>query len=903
MMQKERWEQIESILDTALTLAGDERTTYVEQACGDDQKLLEEVYAILEAAEESERTRFLENFVSESDQLIKDLSKSSADDDWIGTRIGPFSITGQLGSGGMGAVYKAKRVDGQFQQEVAIKLLQKGIQSKETLRRFRQEQEILATLKHSNIAQLYDGGITDDGLPYLIMEYVDGVAIDQYCNDHKLTIDQRIELFTDVCKAVQFAHANLVIHRDLKAQNIFVNSEGTVKVLDFGIAKLLDPKLTEQTLLITRPGQKFWTPQYAAPEQVKGEGITTATDVYALGVLLHKLLTDTYPLDLKDKTVAEAEQMIAEGAPKSPSLSIAESEEPHKLAATRQTKAADLRKKLTGDIDAMVSKALRKEPEYRYNSVAQLIEELERCQNGLPLLARKDTISYRVGKFYRRHKTGVAITVMVILFITGITGFYTWRIAQERDLAQAETAKAEEVMEMMVGLFEANNPSNAQGETMSVREVLEEGTSRIQDELNDQPEVKAALLAAISRVHENLGFYEDAISLQEQALTLRRNTPSVAGADLAESLDNLGVLHARQGSFDSAEPLYREALAIKLDEYDSQHPEIANSYNNLGLLMRDKGNYEAADSLFRASLAIKRQHYDEDHSSIAKTLNNLATLLARQGDLESAQTFFEEVLSLRRNIYGNNHPLTANSLNNLSVAYAMQGNFEASAPLIREAVAIRRNVLGEEHPLVVQSMGNLASMLRDLGDYEAAKPIYEEALSLSRKNFGADHPTTMKSQSGLANLLAEQENYQKAESLLQDVVSVRRERLGDEHPLLAQSLYELASVQYRAGGYESAARLSQEALQIQQVTLPEGHRRIALTQSLLGACLTDQQRYTEAEPLLDKSYASLSAQRGPQDKDTRQALQRLVNLYEAWEKPEKAALYRVEAAADSSNSN
>ena len=436
-MQKKRWDQIETILDTALTLSGSERTTYISEACAGDDELLREVYEILEAVKASEQTRFLERASAENKELLRDLSSDSLElpKQLIGTRIGAFKITELLGAGGMGAVYKAEPDYGQFAQQVAIKLLQRGVQSQETLRRFRMEQEILASLKHPNIAQLYDGGLTESGLPYLIMEYVDGVPIDQYCNDHRLTIDERIMLFKEVCSAVQFGHANLVIHRDLKTPNIYVTSEGDVKVLDFGIAKLLDPSLTEQTLLQTRPGQKFWTPQYAAPEQVAGQPVTTATDVYALGVLLYKLLTNTYPFELKGKSMGEVEKIIMEDDPIVPSRAIEQSHQPKKNANKRQVTQVELKKILSGDLDALILKALRKEPEYRYNSVDQLIEDLERYQKGLPMVARKDTVRYRVGKFFRRHKMGILVSTIILFIISGLTGFYTWRIAQERDEA------------------------------------------------------------------------------------------------------------------------------------------------------------------------------------------------------------------------------------------------------------------------------------------------------------------------------------------------------------------------------------------------------------------------------------------------------------------------------------
>jgi serine/threonine-protein kinase len=541
-MQKEHWDQIETILDTALTLSGSERKTYINEACEDDDALLQEVYELLEAVEMSEQSHFLENVSEENEALMHELTGGpfQAPGELVGNRIGAFQLTKLLGAGGMGAVYKAERADGQFTQQVAIKLLQRGIQSDETLQRFRMEQDILAALHHPNIAQLYDGGITQSGLPYLIMEYVDGVPVDQYCNNLKLTIDERIRLFEEVCSAVQFAHANLVIHRDLKAQNIYVTSNGKVKVLDFGIAKLLYPNLTEKTLLETRPGQKFWTPHYAAPEQVSGQPVTIATDGYALGVLLHKLLTDTYPLDLKNKEINEVEKIIQAVPPARPSLSITSNT--GEVARHRQCSVSELKKQLAGDLDSMVLKALRKEPEYRYNSVSQLMEDLDRYQNGLPLVARKDTLRYRIGKFFRRHKAWITVLAIVIIIIAGLSAVYTWKIAVERDEVKIEAKKTDQVKSFVFSLFEVNDPSLSQGKQITARELLDQGTERIDKELSGQPVIQAEIHHVIAGLYQKLGIAKKAEHSFRKAANLRRANLKPFSPDIATTLAEWGFV-------------------------------------------------------------------------------------------------------------------------------------------------------------------------------------------------------------------------------------------------------------------------------------------------------------------------------------------------------------------------
>ena len=553
-MHQKRWKQIETIIDKALTLSGSERTTYIKEACSGDDELIDEINQFLKAIEESERSRFLENVSADNKQLIQNLSALDDDINTIGTRVGSFQLIEKIGEGGMGAVYKAKRVDGQFSQLVAIKMLQRGIRTNNTIRRFRMEQEILASLKHPNIAQLYDGGITDTGIPYLVMEYIDGLPIDEFCNKKKKTVNERIDLFREVCLAVQYAHSNLVVHRDLKAQNIYVTDEGRVKVLDFGIAKLMDPDLSEKTLLETGPGQKFWTPQYAAPEQVKGDNVTTSVDLYALGVLLHKLLTDSYPLDLSNKSLAEVQKTITDAEPIQPSSS----EFSGKTADLRQTTPTTLKKVLSGDLDALILKSIRKEPEYRYDSVSQLLEDIERYNSGLPIIARKGTVNYRIGKFYRRNRAAISLAAVVLITFLLVSLFYTFRITQERNQAEYEADRAKQVSDFVVNLFYGNHPDIAEGRELSAADLLEIGLESA-DTLS-QPEIKADILDAIGRAYIGMGDFERATPILEEAFEVSSDFHGTRDVKPGIIMSTLSDLYRRKGDYQKAMTFSQNAL-------------------------------------------------------------------------------------------------------------------------------------------------------------------------------------------------------------------------------------------------------------------------------------------------------------------------------------------------------
>ena len=483
-----------------------------------------------------------------------------------GARVGDYEVVRHLGSGGMGSVYLAVRADRRYRKEVAIKILKRGLDSEEILRRFRQERQILASLDHPNVARLLDAATSDAGQPCFVMEYVEGTRIDRYCDDRRLSIRERLELFRTVCDAVQAAHRGLVVHRDLKPGNILVTTEGAPKLLDFGVAKLLDPDSFPQTVVPTALPYHPMTPDYASPEQVRGEAITTASDVYSLGVLLYRLLTGHRPYRVDLRRPAEMERVICEVEPEKPSATTSSSRDGTATSETRpraEGSPEKLRRRLAGDLDTIVLKALAKEATHRYGSVFQLSEDLRRHLEGLPILARRPTFGYRAGKFLRRYRAGVAMACLSVALLLAGIATTTWQaqIARsERARAESEKAVAEEAVSFMETLFEIADPSQAKGETVTALEILEKGAERFA-ELEDQPQVQARLMDSIGRSYQGLGLYEEAARQLEEALETRRRVLGDDHLETAETLDNLaGLVFEAKGRLRARRPVFPRSL-------------------------------------------------------------------------------------------------------------------------------------------------------------------------------------------------------------------------------------------------------------------------------------------------------------------------------------------------------
>lgn len=764
----------------------------------------------------------------------------------------------------MGTVYLAARADDQFRKEVAIKLVRPDADTDWRIQRFHIERQILANLNHPNIAKLLDGGNTEEGIPYLVMDYVQGIPIDNYCDEQKLSTNDRLRLFQTICSAVQYAHQNLIVHRDIKPSNILVNSDGVPKLMDFGIAKLLhsDPNARKLTTALLP-----MTPEYASPEQIRGEMITTACDIYSLGILLYKLLTGHHPYQFKTQDPVEMQRIICQEVPEKPSIVIRRVEEitqsdgtlritPETVSKTREGQVEKLYRRLNGDLDNIVLMALRKDPQRRYASAQQFSEDIKRHLEGMTVVARKDTLGYRIGKFLLRHKMGVAAAAIVILTLIGgiLTTARQARIAaQQRDRAHIETEKTKQINDFIQTMLGSADPEE-QGREVTVAQVLQEASERVEVELSHQPEIQAAVRTTIGKTYFGLGLY------------------------------------------DSGEPQLRAALATRLKLFGHKHQDVGMSMNHLGLLLLTKGNLVEAEPLFRNALAILREVHGEQHVDVATVLNNLAELYLRKGDFAAAEKTHHEELSMRRSLLGNMHQDVAESLNDLAVVLGTKGDYAAAEQLHREALAILRKVRGNEHPDVASTLNNVAVALESQKKYSAAEPIFREALAMRRKLLGNEHPHVAWTLYNYAYLLYQKGDYDEAIRLSREVVAMRTKTLPDEHPILAATLQVLGMSLMQQGNPASAQPLLRESLDLRNKTLSDDHWLIGSSQSILGNCLAKLGRFTEAESLLLAGYTNLKKTMGKDHERTQEALQWIINLYQAWGKPDMVERYQKHIA-------
>ena len=905
----ERWEQIEAVFFGALERGGPERTAFLEVAFARRPDLREDVEGMLAAHEADEQLQIEARFVRDED--------AEGDPDVLNSHVGPYRLVRVLGEGGMGTVFLAERDDAQYRQEVALKLIRAGRHSSEAITRFRAERQILARLQHPNISRLLDGGRTEEGRPYLVMEYVEGTPITRYCDDRHLSIRERLRLFETVVRTVQFAHQNLVVHRDLKPTNILVTEEGEVRLLDFGIAKLLNSDTAELSVAETRPDVRVMTPEYAAPEQVRGEAITTATDVYALGVLLYELLTGHRPYHLAEQRQSEVERIICEHTPTRPSSVVANVEEivrpdgelqritPEHVSTQRATGVERLRRALAGDLDNIVMMALAKEPERRYAAAQQLAEDVARYLDGRIVIARKDTLGYRTAKFVRRHRAGVAVAAAFVLILIGFTAVTVWqagRVALERDVARAERdraelaqQKAEAVSEFLMDLFAASDPSEAAGDTITARELLQRGVERV-DALAGQPDVQAEMLGVVGQVYRKLGQYDRSEALLTEALTRWRKLDDPAA--LARSLNHMALLQLDLGRQSEAESLISEGYALRRGLYSGPHLDLAESYHNLAGLAHEQGDLPRADSLFRLALAMRiellgadhpltirsmrvlagtldrmgrfdeaepmmrevlamlRQRYGTVHPDVAAALNGLALLLKKRGDLAASAVLYRESLDVRRAIYGDVHPRVALALINYGKLMLEQSEFDAAWSAMSEALEIYRTINPDDHPDVAWALESLARVHADQGEHERALPLYEEALAVHLRTLGPDHTRTATNMSSLASTLQMLGRQAEAEAYYLTSFRIYRQAYGSAHanPAIVQA--HIGRLYHRQGRLEEAEKELAASVEVLNHALPPGHLSTAGALVSYGRLLTDLGEPARAEPLLREALAA-----------------------------------------------
>ncbi len=832
----DRWRRVEQLLDLALDSDPSSWNALLADACGDDAELRAEVAALLQR--EPDARRFLSQPpVASAVALLNDVRDGGVD--WVGRVVGAYRIVREIGHGGMSRVFLAARADGQFEQEAALKLLRPGLDSDVDRGRFRAERQILASLDHPNIARLLDGGVTDDGQPFLVLEFVAGKPIDQFCEEHALPIRERLRLCVTVCDAVQYAHRTLVVHRDLKPSNVLVTPHGVVKLLDFGLAKLLEPTSLSGAPT-THTGHRWMTPEYAAPEQIRGGAVTTQTDVHQLGAVLYELLTGEPPYGRRGESPHMLEDAVLERDPTPPSIAVATKGMTHRS------------KELRGDLDAIILKALRKEPTERYLSPQDLAAELDRHLRGLPVVARGPHVRYRARRFVRRHRVAVVAAGVIVLLLGGYVATVIVdraRIRVALDQATLGARRAEQVTDLMLGLFEASESGKALTDSVSARALLDRGLTRA-NELSAQPALQAQMLDAIGRIEMQLGEYARARPILEQALSIRRRLYGENDIDVVTSLESLGEVADRQQSPDAL-ALRREALVLRRRLSGDDDPKTIDAVFNYGLALHRTDSFHAADSLFDAWTTAIAAESHPLNGVRADQLITLGDMLQYRGEMARAEPMFRRAVAIRRQVFGARHSEVAGALISLGLFYDHVKKFEAADSALGESVDIMRAAYPDGHPL-------LANAVR------ARAIVYEHA-----------------------------QRFRDAEPLLREALAMRRRFLDPNSIDVAAVELDLAVALTHDGSYDEAASLARDAVRVYTNQFDAHNAMVSFAHIPLAEALRGQGHFAEAESLLLASYARFEKPNAVTLPWRGYALASLVRLYDAEKRPDEAAKYKA----------
>jgi serine/threonine-protein kinase len=927
----------EVVFLAALDQPVERRVEYVREQCGSDKILRDEVLALLQAHEAAGP---FDRMAGELGVLLADVLDEPGDANSLGNgehrgeldagaQVGPYAILNVLGRGGMGTVYRAERADGQFSHRVALKLhhgdaLAPGVQA-----RFLAERQILARLSHPNVAALLDGGVSANGRAYFAMELVDGQPIDKYCDDQRLNVASRLRLFSTVCHAVQYAHQNLVVHRDLKPSNILVTQDGTAKLLDFGIAKLLAPTLLPSAPGLTSPEWRPLTPDYASPEQVRGDPVSTASDVYQLGLILFELLTGRRALDLGDRTPGDIERVVSGGVRQRPSDAVRSREgvtgHAADIAATRATAPERLQRQLSGDIDIIVMTALAVEPARRYASARELADDISRYLDGLPIKARPATAWYRLSRFVRRNPVPVAAAGVIV----ALTGLYGAGFVKETRRTAVERDRAEQMAAFLTELFTSADPEVARGDTLTVRAVLDRGAQRVRRELGSDPERQATLVAVIAEAYESLDLPAQALPLREALAEHwrgRANDAEHAMALAGVALDRLRLgefagppalleqadslvrrsrapahLRARalnrvanawqvRGTLDRAEPLLEEAL--RLQRASGADPLVlVPMLTNLGMLRVTRGDADSAVRLLDEGLAIRRVRLEKDDPDIAISLVALADPLSSAGQLERADSVTAEALRIFRSVYPPGHSRMTAAVIERAGVLKRRGQFAAAESLYRGALQSTRVRLGARHPLSARYTNNLATLLKETGRLAQAESLFRDAHAGFVTNYGYGHEQTAVVQTNLAWVVFAQGRPHEADSVYEPAIAVLRERTPASRSK-GSILLDYGTVQFNAGNVAGARATLRESLEMLLQTAGAGDDQTIRARNTLGLTLARLGQRQEAESMLLENFAVVRAA-PPDTPRFRFTVAVLAQFYQASGRAAEAARYRA----------
>lgn len=883
-LEAERWQRIGQILDAALASNPEHWPAVLDATCAGAPDLRREVEDLLARVDHARR--FLESPPASAAAAVLAEARVAYGMEG-GDRVGAYRIEREIGRGGMSRVFLAERADGQFEQRVALKLLRPGLDTELDSARFRAERQILATLSHPNIARLLDGGLTDGGHPYLVLEYVEGRPIDAFCEEHALTIRQRLELFLMAAEATQYAHRNLIVHRDIKASNIFVSVDGAVKLLDFGLAKLLEPSAYGDERSSMQTVAHWMTPEYAAPEQIRRESVTTLTDVYQLGVVLYRLLSGRLPFTAPHGDLRELEAAVLAGHATPPSVVVERSD--HYRART-----------LRGDLDAIVSMAMHPDPSRRYPSADALADDIRRHVSGHPVRARHITAAYRARRFVRRHRAESVAGLAILISVLAGAGVSVWqarRAAQQRDLAQTASRESQAVTSFVMGLFEASDPAGARGDTLTAEELVERAAAHAAL-LSSQPLAQARMLEITARLYRSLGQYAKANTILDHAIAIRRSVPADDQMELAAALDQMAKLQQSTGRYATGDTIAREALRIQERSAGAVSPAVARTFTLIGDLAVYRGDLAAAEADYRRSFNVFRETVGADDSLTVDSQLKVGATLRREGRADEAEREFRSALETRQRTLPRNDPDIAEAM--LKIAYLLdedRGRYAEAEPLYRQALEIRRRAFGDASPLVAATMFDISGLQSRLGERDAAVATARQALEIAQRAYGHNHPDVADFTAELATRLGEAGKFDEAEALYRRAIAINESTRGPTHENIAGIETELSNLLLGRGNYASAESTARDALRIRARANGPNSPSVAVTEGMLGMVLTREAKYVQADSVLRDAIGVIERQVGRGHPDVRRLYGWLADLQEARGRQADAARYRAIAAA------
>ncbi len=842
------WTRIQEIFDDVVDLPPDQRDRALDRLCGNDRQLRSRIARLVRADSGAHgvldtpaeiQARWLFNPLQDPDM---DTGPPPLTE---GARVGPYRIIDLIAHGGMGSVYRAERADGAYQQRVALKVVRASHLVGDLERRFLRERQILARLQHPGIARLLDGGVTTEGSPYLAMELVEGLPFTRWADQHNIDIEGRLRAFLEVCDAVQYAHRNLIVHRDLKPSNILVTEQGRVRLLDFGIARLLeaDGPADAASEPVTRTGMLLMTPEYASPELIRGEPVTTAMDVYALGAILYELLTGARPFSARSGSLIElAARLEQEPAPPSRSP---------KLDARRSHA-------LVGDLDTIALHALQNDAARRYPSVEALADDVRRHLDGLPVAARPDAWGYRAAKYVNRHRAGVAAAAALVLTLLGGLATTLWQARATR----VEAARAQAVSAFLFSLFESADPYQNLGEVPNAITLLDRGAARI-DSLGAGagPEVRVDLLTTLGRLYANLGAFDRSTALLERAVgeaTARFGANERTGA----ALDALAVTLIEAGQLDSAQAVAARGLAVR-ERAHVADTLLAASHSTLGTIASGLGQFDDAATNHRMALELDRRALSGDHPRIKRDLNNLGLTLEEISDFDESERMLREGLDMSRRLFGETHPDVATAYQSLAHTLGNKGELAAAEDLYRRGLAVNRAVYGESHPEVARSLDQLGLWIDRQGRHAEADSLYQVALAIRIATLGEDHLDVGATLNNIATLRYREGDYAGAVEAQERALAIWLRAYGPNHSRVAVAINNLGAMQLRSGDLDGAETNLSRALEIRLALVPQDLDAVGASYRNLGDLRRQQGRFGDAAALYDKAITVFTELVGP----------------------------------------